>query len=404
MPLSQVRVLDIRELSQATKELKRVGADARSWNIMAPKVIFKVIKVSDLPFPAAAILKQEMLSLGADAAVARGVITAKAKRSDVLIMGTLAQLERLAEKISAQPFGLAGISAEIQRILARLRADHQHQLDCRGILLPLSQRPHIMGVLNLTPDSFSDGGQFNTSEQAIPRAHEMAAQGADIIDVGGESSRPGARPVPLEEEIRRVLPVVERLRDELKIPISVDTRKAEVARRALKAGAHMVNDISALVFDRQMAEVVAKGEAALVLMHMKGTPRSMQRDPRYDDVMAEVFQFLSRQMQKAIRAGISINRLVVDPGIGFGKRVEDNLVILNRLAELHSLGLPVMVGVSRKSFIGKVLGLPVGDRLAGSAAATALAVARGAHILRVHDVNEMSRVIRVAQAISMTTG
>jgi dihydropteroate synthase len=404
MPLPQVRVLEIRGLSQVTKELRRVGADVRSWEIMAPKAIFKVIRVSDLPFPAAAILKQEMLSLGADAAVARGVITAKAKRSDVLIMGTLAQLERLAEKISAQPFGLSGVSAEIQRILARLKAEHQHQLDCRGILLPLGQRPHIMGVLNLTPDSFSDGGQFNTPERAVPRAHEMVAQGADIIDVGGESSRPGARPVPLQEEIKRVLPVVERLCAELKVPVSVDTRKAEVAQRALRAGAHMVNDISALTFDRRMAEVVAKGEAALVLMHMKGTPRSMQRNPKYDDVMAEVFQFLSRQVQKAVKAGISLHRLVVDPGIGFGKRLEDNLVILNRLGELHSLALPVLVGVSRKSFIGKMLNLPVGDRLAGSAAATALAVARGAHILRVHDVEEMNRVVRVAQAITVATG
>lgn len=400
----QVRILDIRELSQATKELKRIGTDPRSWDILAPKTVFRVIKVSDLPFPAATILKQEMLSLGADAAVARGVVTARAKRSDVLIMGTVAQLERLADKISAQPFGLAQLATEIGRIIADLRVPRQHHLHCRGIVLPLSQRPHIMGVLNVTPDSFSDGGQFNTLEQALPRAQEMVAQGADLIDVGGESTRPGAQQVPLEEELRRVLPVVERLCTELRVPISVDTRKSEVAERALKAGAHMINDISALAFDKRMAGIVAQSGAALVLMHMKGTPRSMQHRPRYDDVMAEISHFLGRRAHKAVEAGIPRHRLVVDPGIGFGKRVEDNLVILNRLGELHALGLPVLVGVSRKSFIGKILQLPVDDRVEGSETSVALAVAQGAHILRVHDVREMARAIRMAHAISAAKG
>ncbi|MCK4272931.1 dihydropteroate synthase, partial [bacterium] len=227
---------------------------------------------------------------------------------------------------------------------------------------------------------------------------------ADIIDVGGESTRPGSQPVSLKEELRRVLPVVEKLCAELKVPVSVDTYKAEVAERALKAGAHIINDISALTFDRRMAEVVAESGAALVLMHIKGTPRNMQRNPRYDDVMAEIFHFLARRVQKAEEAGIARDRLVVDPGIGFGKRVEDNLVILNRLGELHALGLPVLVGVSRKSFIGKVLDLPVDDRLEGSAAAVTLAVAGGAHILRVHDVGAMSRVARMAHAICGTLG
>lgn len=401
---SHIRLLDIRELSQATRELKRIGANGRSWDILAPKAIFKVIKVSNLPFPAATILKQEMLSLGADAAVARGVVTARARRSDVLIMGTVGQLSRLADKISAQPFGLGRLSTEIHRVIADLKAPHQRQLHCRGKVLPLGQRPYLMGVLNLTPDSFSDGGQFDTMDGAISRAHEMVAQGADIVDVGGESTRPGAQPVPLKEELRRVLPVVERLCAELKVPISVDTYKAEVAERALKAGAHMVNDISALTFDRRMSEVVAESEAALVLMHMKGTPQNMQRNPRYEDVMNEIFQFLTRRVQKATEAGISRDRLVIDPGIGFGKQVRDNLVILNRLGELHTLDVPILVGVSRKSFIGKVLDLPVHDRLEGSAAAVALAVARGAHILRVHDVREMNRVARMAHAISMAMG
>jgi dihydropteroate synthase len=184
----------------------------------------------------------------------------------------------------------------------------------------------------------------------------------------------------------------------------VDTYKAEVAERVLQAGAHMINDISALAFDGRMPEVVAKSGAALILMHMKGTPRNMQRNPRYNDVMAEVFGFLADRVQKAIEAGIPQDRLVVDPGIGFGKRVVDNLVIINRLQEFHALGVPLLVGVSRKSFIGKVLGLPVDDRLEGTAAAVALAVARGAHIVRVHDVKEMRRVALMAHAIGMAQG
>jgi dihydropteroate synthase len=400
----EVRVLDIRELSQAAEELRRVGADPRSWDIMAPKAVFKVIKVTDLPLPAAIILKQEMLSLGADAAVAREVITAKIKSSDVLLLGTVSQLERLADKITAQPFGLGRLSTELRRILSQLTWPRRYDLNCRGRILHLGQRPHIMGVLNLTPDSFSDGGQYNTLDRAVHRAHEMVAQGADIIDVGGESTRPGAEPISLDEELHRVLPVVERLCAELKVPISVDTYKADVAERAVEIGAHMINDISALTFDERMPGVVAKSGTALVLMHMKGTPRNMQHSPQYDDVMAEISRFLRRQAQAAEAAGISGDRLAVDPGIGFGKRAVDNLVILNRLDEFHALGFPVLVGVSRKSFIGQVLDLPVDDRLEGTAAAVALSVARGAHILRVHDVEAMDRVVRVAQAICRAVG
>jgi dihydropteroate synthase len=404
MPPPQIRILDIQKYSQIAEELKRVGADPRSWDIMAPKASFKLIKVSDVPFPAATILKQEMLSLGADAAVARGVVTAKVRRSDVLLMGTVAQLERLVDKIAAQPFGLGRLSTELRRILFGLILPAEHELHCRELILHLGRRPHIMGVLNLTPDSFSDGGQFNTLERAIARAQEMVAEGADIIDVGGESTRPGAEPVSEEEELSRVLPVVERLCAELNVPISVDTQKAEVANRVLRAGAHMINDISALVSDKNMVDVVAESGAALVLMHMRGTPRNMQRKPHYEDVMAELFGFLDRRVQNAEAGGVLRDRLVVDPGIGFGKRVQDNLVILNRLSELHGLGLPVLLGVSRKSFIGKILDLPVDDRLEGTAAAVALAVSRGAHILRVHDVRAMNRVARMADAICDAAG
>jgi len=254
----------------------------------------------------------------------------------------------------------------------------------------------IMGILNVTPDSFSDGGRFLSPDAAVERALAMEKEGADIIDVGGESARPGADPVPVKEELRRVLPVLERLRGKLRIPISIDTTKAEVAEAALRAGASIVNDISALRFDPAMASLVAKFGAGLVLMHMLGTPKTMQQAPHYEDVVTEVRDFLAERAQYAQSQGIPREAIAVDPGIGFGKTVEHNLELLRRLPELVELGFPVLVGPSRKSFIGAILGLGVEERLEGTLAACAVAVVRGADILRVHDVKEVRRAADLA--------
>jgi len=254
----------------------------------------------------------------------------------------------------------------------------------------------VMGVLNVTPDSFSDGGAFLNPDAAADRALAMEREGADIIDIGGESSRPGAEPVPLEEELRRVLPVLERLRGRLRIPISIDTTKAEVAEAALQAGAEIVNDVSALRFDPRMGEVVARSGAGLVLMHMRGTPKTMQQDPTYADVVAEVRDFLAQRVEHAVSLGIDRELIAIDPGIGFGKTVEHNLELLRRLPELCELGHPVLVGPSRKSFIGAVLNLPVEERLEGTLAACAVAVVRGADIVRVHDVRAVRRAVDLA--------
>jgi dihydropteroate synthase len=257
-----------------------------------------------------------------------------------------------------------------------------------------------MGIVNVTPDSFSDGGSFYRKESAIRRAHRLIEQGADLIDIGGESTRPGADPVSEEEENRRVLPVIERLAKTIGSPISVDTTKAGVARRAIEAGATVVNDISALRFDPTMAETVQSSGCGLVLMHMKGTPRTMQRRPIYHrSVVEEVFRFLRERLDFARSAGIRDERIVLDPGIGFGKTPRHNLQILHRLHEFLPLGRPLLVGPSRKSFIGKLLDLPPSERLEGTAAAVAAAVLGGARVLRIHDVREMSRVARVAEAI-----
>jgi len=270
--------------------------------------------------------------------------------------------------------------------------------------LDLGRRTLIMGILNVTPDSFSDGGLFPEVDTAVGYAERMATEGADIIDIGGESSRPGAGPVPAEVEMDRVLPVIEKLAETIEVPISIDTCKSSVARHALDVGACIVNDISALRSDPDMASVVAEARVPVVLMHMKGTPKDMQLDPRYDSLISEIISFLRARIQAAVDTGISPNQIIIDPGIGFGKTVPHNLEIIRRLREFKSLGKPILIGTSRKSFIGKVLGLPVDDRLEGTAATVAIAIANGADIVRVHNVKEMARVVRMTDAIVRSYG
>jgi dihydropteroate synthase len=260
-----------------------------------------------------------------------------------------------------------------------------------------------MGVLNVTPDSFSDGGKFVDVERAVAHARWMAKAWADIIDVGGESTRPGATPVSTDEELRRVIPVIERLADGAPggraLPVSVDTTKAAVAERALAAGARVVNDISALRFDARMVDVVRDAGAGVVLMHMQGTPQTMQESPDYDDVVREVLSFLTERIAFAEAHGVARSQIAVDPGIGFGKTVEHNLELLRRLTEFRELGCPVLIGASRKSFIGKLLDREPGERLWGSVGVAAWAVAQGANIVRVHDVAETVDVVRMIEAI-----
>jgi dihydropteroate synthase len=256
----------------------------------------------------------------------------------------------------------------------------------------------LMGVVNVTPDSFSDGGLFLDPEAAIAHGRELAAAGAEILDVGGESTRPGAKAVAEEEELRRVVPVVEGLAD-TGAQISVDTSKASVAKAALDAGAEIVNDVTALRGDPEMAALCAERGATVVLMHMLGGPRTMQDDPRYDDVVAEVGGFLAERLEVATAAGIAEERVWLDPGIGFGKTAAHNMELLRRLGELRELGRPLVVGTSRKSFIGRVDGSAADERLGGTIASSVIAAAEGADVLRVHDVAEMRQALTVAAAI-----
>jgi dihydropteroate synthase len=265
--------------------------------------------------------------------------------------------------------------------------------------IDMSRRTAVMGIVNVTPDSFSDGGRFFDAARAVAHGEEMARAGADIIDIGGESTRPGARPVPAEEEIERVLPVIRGLRGKIPLPISIDSMKSEVVRAALDEGADLVNDISALGFDPAMAALVAAEQVPVVLMHMQGMPRTMQQSPSYGNVVEEVKSFLRQRIQFAIAAGVASERIIIDPGIGFGKNLEHNLALLRGIPELTALDHPLLVGTSRKAFIGKLLDAVPDERLEGSLAAAVAAALAGANIIRVHDVKEAARALRVADAL-----
>ena len=259
--------------------------------------------------------------------------------------------------------------------------------------------PAIMGVVNVTPDSFSDGGRFLAAEAALEHALTLVCEGAAIVDIGGESTRPGSEMVQADEELRRVLPVIETLAGTIGVPISVDTMKAEVARRALSAGATIINDVSALRFDDEMASVVAETGCPVCLMHMKGQPKTMQDDPRYDDVVDEVLRFLEERMSFALTRGVREEQIMVDPGLGFGKTVAHNLALLDGLDRLAALGRPVLLGASRKRFLGAILGAEPADRAPGTVATTVIGYLAGAHIFRVHDVKPNFEALRVALAV-----
>jgi dihydropteroate synthase len=279
------------------------------------------------------------------------------------------------------------------------------RLRLRSRTLILGERTLIMGVLNITPNSFSDGGVFLDSEAAIAHGLQLEKDGADILDIGGESTRPGAFPIKPEEELRRILKVIEVLRGKLRIPMSVDTRRAEVAKQALEAGAEIVNDVSGLRTDPQLAEIARRARAPLILMHMRGTPQTMQRGPFSRNVIRDVKSELRDSMARAKRAGVPKTQILLDPGIGFGKTFEQNFELLAQLPEFAHLGCPIVVGTSRKAFLGKALAesggtsVPTGERLLGTAATVTASILGGAHMIRVHDVAEMARVARVADHI-----
>ena len=380
------------------EEFARINVHPAGVKMMSPRADFIPIRLDNLTPPQAIIIKQELLSRGGEAAVSQGTVDNKVDKTKTLLLGTPDMYKGLIENLRIQPFRLKKIAAELETILEYWINPLKFSLKLRDRSLRLFPEPAIMGIVNVTPDSFSDGGEFLSTDEAIKHALELAKEGADIIDIGGESSRPGSDPVSEKDEIERVIPVIKGIRKKSKIPISIDTTKPEVAKAAVKAGADIINDISALSNGTELAEIAAKAKIPIILMHMKGTPKTMQKDTGYEDLMGEIIDYLRKASLKAIECGVKDT--IVDPGIGFGKSLEGNCEILRRLYELRSLGLPVLVGPSRKSTIGKLLGdAPVDKREFGTAAAVALSVAGGANIIRVHNVKDMKDVVKVSSGI-----
>jgi len=398
----QARLLQINNQEDADRELIRIGVDPGGIARMAAKMLTRAVHLTGLQCRQANILKQEMLALGGDAAVARGTVACSIMSTDVILIGTEKQLRALCSKLAPQPFGLPDLAAELSTVLTNsVTAPKIWRTSQRDLSL---SRPLIMGILNVTPDSFSDDSHYMDPQRAVERALEMVEEGADIIDIGGESSRPGASAVDEVLESERIVPVISALAGRMNRAISVDTWKSRVARDAMAAGAEIINDISGFTFDSSLAEVVALTGAGVVLMHTRGTPETMQRNTVYGDLLGEVIQGLRGTLLTAEASGIDRRNIALDPGIGFGKDCAGNLEILRRLREFDSLGQPLLLGTSRKTFIGKILGRDIGDRLHGTAATVAMAVAQGASILRVHDVRAMRDVADMTHAIMTKAG
>jgi dihydropteroate synthase len=387
-------------MEEVMRAIARTGCDPEGVGIMTRKGALYPIAVRRVPLKTSTLLKQEMLAIGADSAHHKGIASMTVKESEVVLLATLSQYRRLFPKLRRQPFQLPRVADVVEKALTNYHTRRKLTLGlARGKSLTVGNKTLVMGVVNVTPDSFSDGGSYLDPQRAIEHGITLADEGADILDVGGESTHPGAKPTPPKEELRRVLPVVAGLAGMTEVPISVDTRRPSVALAALGAGAQMVNDVSGLE-NEEMRTVVRRCEAGAVVMHMRGTPKTMQINTDYEDLRGEVYDYLEEQTSLAISEGISPGHLVVDPGIGFGKSLDGNLDLLGHVGEFRSLGFPVMVGASRKGFLGSLLGgAPIRERLEASVAAAIVASMRGANIVRVHDVAPTVRALSVVDAL-----
>lgn len=379
-----------------------IGAHPASLPIFAHKSEIVPYKLLGMRTPAANILKQEMLAAGGDAVVPTGCIVNADKYVNVLLLGTLKQYKLVLKKLELmQYFGLKQVATELQEAVATA-------LEPAGLRTTLADgrvltydKMCVMGILNITPDSFYEGSRVSALADVVARAGQMLEQGAQILDIGGESTRPGSDSVDGDEERRRVLPVIEALRREYpEAVLSVDTYRADTAEAALSIGADIINDISAMEADARMAEVVVRSKAPIILMHMRGTPKNMQQNCQYQDVVQEVAVYLAQRAQLLREQGVGADKIILDPGIGFAKDVEQNLRLMRDLHVLTSFGYPVLLAASRKSTIGAVLGgIPAAERLEGTIATSLQAVYAGAQMVRVHDVQANVRAIRMLEAI-----
>ena len=392
----QINILDICSLEQALTELKKIDCDPAGIKLMQDKAVFKIIKIEKMKCKAANILKQTFLGKGGDVAVSGHSADLSQEYTSVLIMATVKQYKQALIQLKIQPWGLKQIGEKIENILKNANTLPKRIYSWKDRQLVLDgETSLVMGILNLTPDSFSDGGSYNELDAAIRHVEKMQADGADIIDIGAESTRPydGGHKISAAEEMDRLLPFLQKILPHCSVPVSIDTYKAEVADAALSVGAHIINDIWGLQYDAAMPSVVAKYDVPVIVMHNK-TEISYPMG-----VMADIEQFLSRSIAIGIEKGIKGENIIIDPGIGFAKTVADNIEIMGHLDQFKNLSCPILLGASRKKFIGHVLDLPVNERLEGTIAASALGKIKGVQIHRVHDVKAVKRTLTMMDAM-----
>lgn len=394
--------------ASALEEISAIGADKGSLPILTEKAEIIPLKITGLRAPAANIIKQELLSAGGDAVTPRGCVNCALETCDILMLATLRQYRRLLEKISAMPyFGLREVTAQLRDMLEQISPQKDSQTAppvttlADGRVITYRQLA-VMGILNVTPDSFYEGSRVNGDNLLLATAEKMLREGAAILDLGAESTRPGSAPVSGEEERRRLIPAVRLLHEHFPAVISVDTYRADTAREAIAAGAHLINDVTAMEKDPSMADLVVESGVPIILMHMRGTPADMlnEENTRYEDITAQVTAYLLERASLLRRRGVGKDKIILDPGIGFAKDTAQNLTLLRNLVSLTAYGYPVLLAASRKTVIGQTLGgLPPRERLEGTIAASCAAVYAGAHLIRVHDVAENLRAVRMTEAI-----
>lgn len=397
-PRHPARVLEVETLAEIAREVERTESDPEGVAIMTRKGRIYPVRLENISLKGAPLLKQETLSVGGDSAHARGIADHSVTTTAVVLLATWGQYQRLLPKLRRQPFRLAEAANEIDRALRAYVSRAPRTIRGPHRAFVVGDRPRVMGVLNVTPDSFSDGGEHLDPTEAVAHAERMVLEGADVIDVGGESTRPGATPVSPEVEWGRIGPVLSGLSSRLSVPISVDTRHPEVAAKAVDAGADLVNDVEGLRSEA-MRRTVAKSGSAAIALHMRGDPTTMQTNLVYADLRGEVFAAIAAATDAAVADGVPAEKLLVDPGLGFGKSAEQSLELLTHVGELRSLGYPVVVGASRKSFLGWTLGNDdPGRRLEAGIAAAVVAAERGVALVRTHDVGPTVRALSLVRA------
>jgi dihydropteroate synthase len=387
--------IDIATASDLHRHLSDIDVSEAEIDAMTDKFFYCTIKLEGIDTRAAKLMKTHLETLGGGLAMRKEADELTVRETDVIITGSRHTLRLLAARLKGEPFGLDGIGEEI----AACTAGGNRVMSWGNRMLDFAHTTYVMGILNCTPDSFFPASRSTTIKDALKTAHEMIEAGVNIIDVGGESTRPGSEGVTEEEEIRRVIPVIHALRDGSDVMVSVDTRKKGVAERALDAGADIVNDISGLRHNDELARLVARRGVPVVLMHMRGTPKTMQKQVHYENTISEILRELQASIAAAVGAGIAPEMIIVDPGIGFGKRIQDNLRLIKELASLKALNFPILIGLSRKSFIGEILDRPVERRLIGTITANTLAIINGANIIRVHDVAEAVEMVKIIDSV-----